>query len=150
LKVVVTPVETRPMFRQVVAAGEVVESPPAEADRASITARVYRGDARDVQPGQPVNASAPESPLNSYTGVVEPPRPTDAPGELHLVVDDPGHALHPGMRIEAELDVELPARLVVPAEAVIYAGPRRIVFVEHGTGRFEPRTPKLGITAAGQ
>jgi len=72
-----------------------------------------------------------------------------APGALHLIVDDPGHALHPGMRVEAQLDVELSPRLVVPAEAVIYAGSRRIVFVEHGSGRFEPRTPKLGITAAG-
>ena len=149
LRVVVTPVETRPMFRRVVAAGEVVESPPTAADRASITARVYRGDPRDVQPGQAANASAPESPLLQYAGVVEPPRPTDAPGELHLVVDDPGHALHPGMRVEAELDVQLSARLVIPAAAVIYAGPRRIAFVERGSGRFEPRTLKLGITASG-
>jgi Cu(I)/Ag(I) efflux system membrane fusion protein len=53
------------------------------------------------------------------------------------------------MRVAAQLEVPLSPRLVVPAEAVVYAGPRRIVFVEHGTGRFEPRTPKLGITAAG-
>lgn len=149
LGLVVTPAETRPMFRRVVAAGQVVDAPPAAADRASITARVYRGDPRDVQPGQAVNAAAPESPLLQYVGVVEPARPTDAPGELHLVVDDPGHALHPGMRVEAELDVPLPARLVIPAAAVIYAGPRRIAFVERGHGRFEPRTLKLGITASG-
>jgi multidrug efflux pump subunit AcrA (membrane-fusion protein) len=149
LGVVVAPVETRPLIKRVVAAGEVVASPPAAADRASIDARVYRGDAREVQPGQPVEASAPELPLMTFTGTVEPPRPTDAPGELRLVVDDPGHALHPGMRVEAQLEVPLSPRLVVPAEAVLYAGPRRIVFVEHGTGRFEPRTPKLGVTAAG-
>jgi hypothetical protein len=149
LGVVVAAVETRPMFRRVVAAGDVVESPPAAADRASIAARVYRGDAREVQPGQPVDVSVPELPLQTFPGAVEPPRATDAPGELRLVVNDPGHALHPGMRVEAQLVVSLAPRLVVPAEAVVYAGPRRIVFVEHGSGRFEPRTPKLGITAAG-
>lgn len=147
--VIVAPVETRPLIKRVVASGEVVASSPAAADRASIAARVYRGDPRDVQPGQPVNASAPELPLMAFTGTVAPPRATDAPGELRMVVDDPGHMLHPGMRVEAQLEVPLSPRLVVPAEAVLYAGPRRIVFVEHGSGRFEPRTPKLGITAAG-
>lgn len=145
----VAPVETKPMFRRVVASGEVVEPPPAAADRASIAARVYRGNAQEVQPGQPVSVSAPELPITQFMGTVEPPRPTDAPGALRLVVDDPGHALHPGMHVEAQLDVELSPRLVVPAEAVVYAGPRRIVFVEHGSGRFEPRTPKLGVTASG-
>ncbi len=149
LGVIVAPVETSPLIKRVVAAGEVVEPPPAAADRASIAARVYRGDAREVQPGQPVDVSVPALPLQTFTGTVEPPRPTDAPGELRLVVDDPGHMLHPGMRVEAQLEVPLSPRLVVPAEAVLYAGPRRIVFVEHGTGRFEPRTPKLGVTAAG-
>jgi hypothetical protein len=153
LGVVVAPVAPRPLIQRVVAAGEVVASPPASApaaaDRASITARVYRGDAREVQPGQPVNVSVPELPLMTFTGTVEPPRATDPPGELRLVVDDPGHALHPGVRVEAQLQVARAPRLVVPAEAVVYAGPRRIVFVEHGSGRFEPRTPKLGITAAG-
>ncbi len=149
LGVVVAPVETRPLFKRVVASGEVVASSPAAADRASIAARVYRGDPREVQPGQPVDVSVPELPLMTFTGTVEPPRPTDAPGELRLVVDDPGHALHPGMRCEAQLEVPLSPRLVVPAEAVVYAGARRIVFVEHGSGRFEPRTPKLGVTAAG-
>lgn len=149
LGVVVAPVQTRPLFKRVVAAGEVVASPPAAANRASIAARVYRGDAHEVQPGQPVDASVPELPLMTFVGTVEPPRATDAPGELRLVVDDPGHALHPGMRALAQLEVPLSPRLVVPAEAVIYAGPRRIVFVEHGSGRFEPRTPKLGVTAAG-
>jgi len=149
LGVVVAPVETRPLFRRVVAAGEVAASRPAAAGRASIAARVYRGDPHEVQPGQPVNVSVPELPLQTFTGTVEPPRATDAPGELRLVVDDPGHMLHPGMRAEAQLQVQLSPRLVVPAEAVLYAGPRRIVFVEHGSGRFEPKTPKLGITAAG-
>ena len=149
LGVIVAPVETRPMFRRVVAAGTVVESPPAAADRRAIAVRVYRGDAHEVKPGQPVDVSVPELPLQTFPGTVESQGSTDAPGELRLVVDDPGHALHPGMRVEAQLEVPLSPRLVVPAEAVVYAGPRRIVFVEHGSGRFEPKTPKLGITAAG-
>ena len=149
LGVLVAPVATRPLVRRVVASGEVLAPPPGAADRASIAARVYRGDPGQVKPGQAVNVFAPELPITQFPGTVEPQRPTDAPGELRFAVDDPGHALHPGMRVEAQLDVELSPRLVVPAEAVVYAGSRRIVFVEHGSGRFEPRTPKLGITAVG-
>jgi hypothetical protein len=149
LGLITAPVEIRPLTKRVVASGEVVASSPTAADRASIAARVYRGDPREVQPGQPVDASAADLPLMAFPGTVEPPRATDAPGELRLVVDDPGHMLHPGMRVEAQLAVQLSPRLVIPAAAVLYAGPRRIVFVEHGSGRYEPRTPKLGITAAG-
>ncbi len=149
LGVVVAPVETKPLLRRIVASGEILASHPATPDRVSIAARVYRGDPRQVRPGQAVTVSALELTLTQLTGTVVPPLAGDPPGQLRLVVDDPGHLLHPGMRASAQLEVELSPRLVVPAEAVIYAGARRIVFVEHGSGRFEPRTPKLGITAAG-
>src|SRR4051812_38394861 len=56
LGLITAPVETRPLTKRVVASGEVVASSPTAADRASIAARVYRGDPREVQPGQPVNA----------------------------------------------------------------------------------------------
>src|SRR6185295_14549421 len=43
------------------------------------------------------------------------------------------------------VDVALPERLAVPAAAVIYAGARRIAFVDRGGGRFEPREIAIGI-----
>jgi Cu(I)/Ag(I) efflux system membrane fusion protein len=34
----------------------------------------------------------------------------------------------------------------VPASAVIYAGARRVVFVDRGEGRLEPRAVETGVT----
>jgi Cu(I)/Ag(I) efflux system membrane fusion protein len=36
------------------------------------------------------------------------------------------------------------ARLLVPVSAVLYAGPRRIVFVDLGEGRLAPRPIEIG------
>jgi hypothetical protein len=145
----VAPVENKVLVRRVVASGEVIAQSPAGADQAaataSIAARVYRGDAREVRRGQAVTVSVPDLPLTPLPGTVA----SDAPDGLRLVVEDPGRALHPGMHAEVQIDLPLPPRLVVPAQAVLYAGAHRIVFVEQGSGRFKPRTPKLGAQSAG-
>ena len=142
---VVAPVENKLLVRRVVASGEVVASTAGEPAGASIAARVYRGDAREVRRGQAVSVSVPELPLTQLPGTIA----SDATEGLRIVVEDPGRALHPGMHAEVQIDLPLPPRLVVPAQAVLYAGARRIVFVERGSGRFEPRTPKLGAQSAG-
>ena len=38
-------------------------------------------------------------------------------------------------------------RVMVPEEAVIYAGPRRLVFVDLGEGRLQPREIEVGLKA---
>jgi Cu(I)/Ag(I) efflux system membrane fusion protein len=53
------------------------------------------------------------------------------------------------MLVEVKLEVELAPRLAVPSTAVLYAGKRRLVFVERSSGVFEPRTPELGISSDG-
>ena len=40
-------------------------------------------------------------------------------------------------------------RLQVPASAVVYTGPRRLVFVDLGEGRFKPQEVRLGVEAGG-
>ena len=47
------------------------------------------------------------------------------------------------------LHVNLGEGLVVPDGAVINAGDRRLVFLDRGEGRFEPREVKLGIKVSG-
>ena len=41
------------------------------------------------------------------------------------------------------------ARLQVPDSAVIYTGPRRLVFVDLGEGRLRPQEVKLGLKGHG-
>jgi Cu(I)/Ag(I) efflux system membrane fusion protein len=53
------------------------------------------------------------------------------------------------MHAEVQIQVDLPARLVVPARAVIVAGKRRLVFIDRGKGLFEPREVVTGAQAGG-
>ena len=46
---------------------------------------------------------------------------------------------------EGVLGVRLPERLVVPEQAVLYAGERSFVFVDLGDGRLEPTEVETGL-----
>jgi RND family efflux transporter MFP subunit len=67
--------------------------------------------------------------------------------KVRLDMDNPGTALKPDMYADVEFRVNLPARLTVPAEAVLDSGERRTVFVDHGAGYFEPRQVTTGERA---
>jgi len=64
---------------------------------------------------------------------------------VRVELANPGQLLKPGMFAELELSVGTNAKVVtVPISAVIDSGTRRIVLVQVGDGRFEPREVKLG------
>ncbi|MGB3213110.1 MAG: efflux RND transporter periplasmic adaptor subunit [Desulforhopalus sp.] len=66
--------------------------------------------------------------------------------KLRLAFDNREGLLKPDMYanvfIESMID---PAALVIPQEAVIDSGLRKVVFVSRGEGKFEPRPVKLGL-----
>ncbi len=49
------------------------------------------------------------------------------------------------MYANVELVSERGERLVVPEEAVLYAGPRRLVFLDLGEGRLRPQEIEIGV-----
>jgi hypothetical protein len=53
------------------------------------------------------------------------------------------------MYASVELQADVGSRLQVPASAVVFTGPRRLVFVDLGEGRFRPQEVRLGIEANG-
>jgi Cu(I)/Ag(I) efflux system membrane fusion protein len=65
-------------------------------------------------------------------------------GRVRIELSNPGHRLLPDMYANVELRVERGERLLVPTSAVLYAGPRRIVFVDRGEGRLAPREIEIG------
>ena len=69
--------------------------------------------------------------------------------KVRLEVDNAGGELKPDMYADVFLHVDLGDGLVVPDGAVINAGDRRLVFLDRGEGRFEPREVKLGIKVNG-
>lgn len=69
--------------------------------------------------------------------------------KVRLEVDNADGELKPDMYADVFLHVDLGEGLVVPDSAVINAGDRRLVFLDRGEGRFEPREVKLGIKVNG-
>jgi Cu(I)/Ag(I) efflux system membrane fusion protein len=64
---------------------------------------------------------------------------------VRVELANPGQLLKPGMFAQVELAVAAKGPVVtVPVSAVIDSGMRRIVLVQAGEGRFEPREVKLG------
>ena len=48
------------------------------------------------------------------------------------------------MFVDVEFPVDLPAALVVPADAIVDTGLRKTVFVDSGNGNFGPRSIETG------
>ena len=66
--------------------------------------------------------------------------------KLRLQFPNPGHQLKPGMYANIYLkSVISKDSLVIPQEAVIDSGVRKVVFVALGKGKFQPRDVELGL-----
>ena len=57
--------------------------------------------------------------------------------------------LKPQMFTDVEIGIDLGKRLALPEAAVINTGKRRIVYLDHGDGLFEPRDVRTGVRAEG-
>lgn len=65
--------------------------------------------------------------------------------QVRVELANPGQLLKPGMYAQVDLSVGARSKVVtIPNSAVIDSGTRRIVLVEMGEGRFEPREVRLG------
>jgi hypothetical protein len=53
------------------------------------------------------------------------------------------------MYASVELAADAQPKLQVPAAAVVYTGPRRLVFLDLGNGRFKPQEIRVGLQANG-
>ncbi len=66
--------------------------------------------------------------------------------KLRLSFSNPGYQLKPGMYADIFLkSVVAKKSLVIPQEAVIDSGVRKIVFVAIGKGKFQPRNVNIGL-----
>jgi Cu(I)/Ag(I) efflux system membrane fusion protein len=67
---------------------------------------------------------------------------------VRLEFDNPGLALKPGMYATVTLRADLDTRaLLIPREAYIDSGTRKVAFVDTGDGRFQPRDIRTGVEA---
>jgi Cu(I)/Ag(I) efflux system membrane fusion protein len=122
----------------------------ADLDRVWILADVYRHQLPFIRRGASVRiTSAQES--RALPATVSPSEPmfdeTTATLKVRLEAANPRRALKPGMLVDVEFPVDLPATIVVPADAIVDSGLRKTVFVDRGNGYFEPRAVETGWRA---
>jgi membrane fusion protein, copper/silver efflux system len=115
---------------------------------------VAERDLGAVAAGQSVTVRARSYPDKTFTGKVALvyPHLMASTRTVRVRVELPNHdgLLLPDMYVEAEIETggNEPV-LAVPEDAVIDSGDRRLVIIDKGEGRFEPRPVKIGRPGAG-
>ena len=120
----------------------------AGLDRIWIEAEVYESELPLVSLGQEALVTLPYLPGQTFRGRVSFVYPYLAEqtrtGRIRVELPNPGLELKPDMYANVELVSERGMRLVVPEEAVLYTGPRRLVFLDLGEGRLRPQEIQVG------
>ena len=122
----------------------------ADLSRVWVDVEVYEYELPFIKKGMPAGMELSYLPGRRFEGTVLFIYPFLNPKtrtvKLRLAFDNTDGLLKPDMYanvyIESLID---PAALVIPQEAVIDSGLRKVVFVARGEGKFEPRPIKLGL-----
>lgn len=119
----------------------------AKLDRVWIYADVYESEIDYVKPQATANVYHPQL-RKAFPATVSDVLPLFDPTtrtlKVRLEVDNPEFLLRPDMFVDVELPITFPSAVTVPVDAVMDSGLRKIVFVDHGKGIFEPREVETG------
>jgi Cu(I)/Ag(I) efflux system membrane fusion protein len=125
----------------------------AAMDKVWVEADVYEEDLAHVRVGQRATVTLDYLPGRTYDAKVAYAYPYmesgARTGRIRIELPNKHSELRPGMYARVELASELGPRIQVPASAVVYTGPRRLVFVDLGEGRFKPQEIRVGGEADG-
>ncbi|HSH70576.1 MAG TPA: efflux RND transporter periplasmic adaptor subunit, partial [Deferrisomatales bacterium] len=125
----------------------------ADLSRVWIQTDAFEGDEAFLTPGTEVRVTVPAS-GHAFVAVVSEVLPlfdgVTRTLKIRLEADNPEYVLRPDMFVDVELPVELGPAMVVPEEAVLDSGTRKLVFVETGPGVFEPRKVRTGWQYGGK
>jgi Cu(I)/Ag(I) efflux system membrane fusion protein len=125
----------------------------AAIDRVWVEAEVYEADLANVRVGQHAEVSLDYLQGRSYDAKVAYVYPYLDPktrtGRVRIELGNTDLELRPGMFASVELTADTGPRIQVPAGAVVYTGPRRLVFVDLGEGRFKPQEVVIGSESDG-
>jgi Cu(I)/Ag(I) efflux system membrane fusion protein len=125
----------------------------ADLSRVWVVADVYERDLAQVKIGQQAKLTIDAFPGRAFTGLVTFISPTldeiTRTAKVRFEFPNADLLLKPHMYATVELRVDLGEGIVVPSDAVVDTGERKIVFVAHQGGHFEPRALKLGMALDG-
>jgi len=116
-------------------------------------ADVYERDLAQVKIGQQAKLTIDAFPGRAFTGLVTFISPTldeiTRTAKVRFEFPNADFLLKPHMYATVELRVDLGEGVVVPSDAVVDTGERKIVFVAHDGGHFEPRAITVGMALDG-
>ncbi len=119
-----------------------------DLSRVWIMADVYESDAPNVRVGQSAVVSPSYENGRRFGARVSYVQPQVDPAtrtlKVRLEAANPGMQLKPDMFVDVEFQVASQRKLTVPSEAVLDAGTRKTVFIDHGNGYLESRQVETG------
>jgi RND family efflux transporter MFP subunit len=125
----------------------------ADLGRVWVLADVQERDMAQVKLGQEARLTVDALPGQKLAGRVAFVSPTigDATrtAKARIEFANPAGVLKPGMYATVMIDVDLGEGIAIPEDAIIDTGERKIVFVAHEGGHFEPRAVETGISLEG-
>lgn len=120
----------------------------ADLSRIWIIVTLYEYDVAVISVGDEAEIQLPYDPDKSFKGKISYIYPEieleTRTAKARIELDNPDQKLKPGMFSNISLKKNLGEAIVIPDDAVIDTGARKIVFVKTGTSRFEPREIKAG------
>jgi Cu(I)/Ag(I) efflux system membrane fusion protein len=119
----------------------------ADIGQVWVYADVYEDEAWQLGPGMTVEIRHTQmnQTFSAKVGEVLPLfDPVSKTLKVQLVVDNPQYDLRPDMFVDVNIPITMPPSLHVPADAVIDSGTSSVVYVNVGSGAFEPRKVTTG------
>lgn len=118
-----------------------------------VYAQVYEYEIPLVKPGQSVELTTPAYPGRKFHGVVKSLDPilsaeTRSLRARILVPNEEG-LLSLQMYVDAAIHANIGDKLALPTSALVDTGTRKIVYIDLGSGRIEPREVEVGRQAEG-
>ncbi|HEY5935419.1 MAG TPA: efflux RND transporter periplasmic adaptor subunit [Kofleriaceae bacterium] len=121
----------------------------AALDRVWVEAEVYEADLALIEKGQRAVVTLSYLPGKTYEGKVAYVYPyldaASRTGKVRIELPNTKLELKPDMYATVAFQIELGPRLQIPIGAVVYTGPRRLVFLDIGEGRLRPQEVTLGV-----
>lgn len=125
----------------------------ADLKQVWVLADVQERDMAQVKVGQVARLTVDALPGQKLSGKLAFISPTvgDATrtAKARIEFDNATGVLKPGMYATVMIDVDLGEGIAIPEDAIIDTGERKIVFVAHADGHYEPRNVVIGISLDG-
>lgn len=113
-----------------------------------VMADAYESDVPNLRVGLPAALTLRAYPGRTFRGMVAFVDPQLDPAtrttKVHMHFPNPGEVIKPAMFGEVVLEFGRHKGLLIPADAVLRAGTRDVVFLALGEGKFAPREVQLG------